>query len=385
LVYGFSFYFVDFDVGRLWSGLPKLAHRAVKAWPPDTSELGVLIKRAIETVAMAVVGTTIGVVIAAPCCILAAQNITPSRLLYTPMRWFLNTLRGIDSFIFALLFVAAVGLGPFAGVLGIGLHSAGTIAKLWSEAIEAVEPGPLEAAALTGANRLKVISYALLPDVLPNLTSITLYVWEFNVRSSTVLGVVRRWRDRAGAEEQRRPVGFRAPFHDHPDHPCDGDRDRSVQRMAAAETGVTAALAADPAIRIIGLSERFGDRIVLDDVSFEVAAGEVVAILGASGAGKTTLFRCVTRLAQSDGGQIFLGEHTIRTLGGRQLSMARSEIGLIFQQFNLIRRLNALDNVLVGRLGEVATWRVMLRRFPRSDRQLALAALDRVGMLPYAL
>jgi phosphonate transport system ATP-binding protein len=155
--------------------------------------------------------------------------------------------------------------------------------------------------------------------------------------------------------------------------------------MAAAETGVTAALAADPAIRIIGLSERFGDRIVLDDVSFEVAAGEVVAILGASGAGKTTLFRCVTRLAQSDGGQIFLGEHTIRTLGGRQLSMARSEIGLIFQQFNLIRRLNALDNVLVGRLGEVATWRVMLRRFPRSDRQLALAALDRVGMLPYAL
>jgi phosphonate transport system permease protein len=190
LVYGFSLYFVDFDLVRLWGGMPRLAHWAVKAWPPDTSDLGVLIERAFETVAMAVVGTTIGVIIAAPCCILAAQNITPSRLLYTPMRWFLNTLRGIDSFIFALLFVAAVGLGPFAGVLGIGLHSAGTIAKLWSEAIEAVEPGPLEAAALTGANRLKVISYALLPDVLPNLTSITLYVWEFNVRSSTVLGVV---------------------------------------------------------------------------------------------------------------------------------------------------------------------------------------------------
>src|SRR5205823_7308327 len=82
-----------------------------------------------------------------------------------------------------------LGSGP-SPVLGIGLHSAGTIAKLWSEAIEAVEPGPLEAAALTGANRLKVISYALLPDILPNLTSITLYVWEFNVRSSTVLGVV---------------------------------------------------------------------------------------------------------------------------------------------------------------------------------------------------
>jgi phosphonate transport system permease protein len=190
LIYGSSLYFVDFDVSRLWSGLPRLAHWAGKAWPPDIREFGVLIERAVETLAMAVIGTTIGVVIAAPCCVLAAQNITPSRLLYTPMRWFLNTLRGIDSFIFALLFVAAVGLGPFAGVLGIGLHSAGTIAKLWSEAIEAVEAGPLEAAALTGANRLKVIRYALLPDVLPNLTSITLYVWEFNVRSSTVLGVV---------------------------------------------------------------------------------------------------------------------------------------------------------------------------------------------------
>ena len=190
LVYGLSLWFVDFDLHRLWTGLPKLAHWAAKAWPPDLHDIGVLTARAVETVAMAVLGTTIGVLLATPCCILAARNLTPSPILYTPMRWFLNALRGIDSFVFALLFVAAVGLGPFAGVLGVGLHSAGSIAKLWSEAIEAVEPGPLEAAALTGANRLKVISYALLPDVLPNLTSITLYVWEFNVRASTVLGVV---------------------------------------------------------------------------------------------------------------------------------------------------------------------------------------------------
>lgn len=189
-IYAMCLHFVDFDLARLWSGLPRFAHWAAKAWPPDTRDLDVLLERAVETVAMAVIGTTIGVVIAVPCCILAARNITPSRLLYTPMRWFLNVLRGIDSFVFALLFVAAVGLGPFAGVLGIGLHSAGTIAKLWSEAIEAIEPGPIEAAALTGANRLKVIFYAVLPDVLPNLASITLYVWEFNVRSSTVLGVV---------------------------------------------------------------------------------------------------------------------------------------------------------------------------------------------------
>jgi phosphonate transport system permease protein len=121
---------------------------------------------------------------------LAARNLTPSPLLYYPARWLLNILRGIDSFVFALLFVAAVGLGPFAGVLGVALHTWGSMAKLFAEAIEHVEPGPLEAATLTGANRLKVISYALLPDVLPRLASVALYFWEFNVRASTVLGVV---------------------------------------------------------------------------------------------------------------------------------------------------------------------------------------------------
>lgn len=140
-----------------------------------------------------------------------------------------------------------------------------------------------------------------------------------------------------------------------------------------------------PVIRIVGLRKSFGARVVLEDVSFAVEAGEVVAVLGASGAGKTTLFRCLTRLAQSDHGEIHLGEHAMQTLDGRELAMARREVGLIFQQFNLIRRLSALDNVLAGRLGNVATWRVVLRRFPHRDRQLALAALDRVSMLSYAL
>ena len=99
-------------------------------------------------------------------------------------------MRGIDSFVFALIFVAAVGLGPFAGVLGLGLHSTGSVAKLWSEAIEATAPGPIEAATMSGASRLKVIIYALLPDVAPSLASIALYIWEFNVRASTVLGIV---------------------------------------------------------------------------------------------------------------------------------------------------------------------------------------------------
>jgi phosphonate transport system permease protein len=92
--------------------------------------------------------------------------------------------------VFALLFVAAVGLGPFAGVLGVALHTWGSTAKLWAEVIENIQPGPLEAAAVTGASRLKVLSFALVPDVAPSMVSIGLFWWEFNVRASTVLGVV---------------------------------------------------------------------------------------------------------------------------------------------------------------------------------------------------
>jgi len=178
------------DFGSLVEGLPRLVGWMAGAWPPDTSELDAVLIRAAETVAMGTVGTSFGALIAVPLCVLAARNTTPSNWVYVPARGLLNMLRGIDSFIFALIFVAAVGLGPFAGVLGVALHSAGTIAKLWSESIETVAPGPMEAATMSGASRFKVIRYALVPDVLPSLTSITLYIWEWSVRASTVLGVV---------------------------------------------------------------------------------------------------------------------------------------------------------------------------------------------------
>jgi phosphonate transport system permease protein len=185
--YAACLHYAEIDLGRLWLCLPKLVHWTARAWPPDLSELDLLLFRAAQTVAMATIGTSLAVVIAAPLCLLAARNVTPMGLAYHPARWLLDLLRGVDSFVFTLLFVAAVGLGPFAGVLGIGLHSAGSVAQLWSETIE---PGPLEAVAMTGAGRLKVVFHALLPDVLPSLLSTSLYIWEFNIRSSTVLGLV---------------------------------------------------------------------------------------------------------------------------------------------------------------------------------------------------
>ena len=195
LLLGVGFYVLclrvaEVDFGKLVAGLPRLAGWASRAWPPDLSEVGTLMVRAGETVAMGTVGTSFAAILAVPVCILAARNVTPSRWLAVPARGLLNVLRGIDSFVFALILVAAVGLGPFAGVLGVALHAAGTIAKLWAEAIETVEPGPMEAATMTGAGRLKVIRHALVPDVLPSLASIMLYIWEWSVRASTVLGVV---------------------------------------------------------------------------------------------------------------------------------------------------------------------------------------------------
>src|SRR5215468_5270078 len=185
-----SWHLAKVNLAKLATGLPKMASWATKAWPPATDELPVLLLRAAETVAMAAIGTTVAALLALPVCVLAARNVTPSMALYYPTRWFLNALRGIDSFVFALLFVAAVGLGPFAGVLGIALHTWGSTAKLWAEAIENIPSGALEAAAATGASRVKVLLFALLPDAAPSMVSTTLFWWEFNVRDSTVLGVV---------------------------------------------------------------------------------------------------------------------------------------------------------------------------------------------------
>jgi phosphonate transport system permease protein len=185
-----SWHLAGVDLGRLSTGLPKLGHWLVQAWPPKLDELPLFLWRTGETVAMAAIGTTTAVLLALPLAILASRNITPLPRLYYPVRWFLNGLRGIDSFVFALLFVAAVGLGPFAGVLGIAFHTTGSAAKLFADHIENVNLGPFEAVRTTGAGRLTAIAYALFPDILPVLASTSLFWWEFNVRASTVLGVV---------------------------------------------------------------------------------------------------------------------------------------------------------------------------------------------------
>lgn len=132
------------------------------------------------------------------------------------------------------------------------------------------------------------------------------------------------------------------------------------------------------------VSKAYGSVRALNDVSFSVGPGEFAALLGPSGAGKSTVFRCLTRLALADAGDIEVQGQPLNALSGAALRDARRSIGLIFQQHNLIGRLSALDNVLTGRLAGVPTWRVFVRRFPAVDRQAALSCLDRVGLLDKA-
>ncbi len=157
--------------------------------------------------------------------------------------------------------------------------------------------------------------------------------------------------------------------------------------MAPAEARIdaVAAEAVRAVIRASGLTKRYPPAVTaLAEVSFEVRPGEFVAMLGPSGAGKTTLFRCLTGLTRPDGGVVTVEGQDVTRLRGRALGAARREVAIIFQQFNLVRRLSALQNVLAGRLAQAPTWRVLLRRFAYADRQLARHCLDTVGLLDKA-
>lgn len=189
-LYAMCFSLAQVDPAKLAEGLPKLAGWLAQAWPPRGDELPLIVRRTAETIAMATVGTTAAALLALPMALLGSRNLTPLPILYYPVRWFLNMLRGIDSFVFALLFVAAVGLGPFAGVIGIALHTWGSAAKLFADHLENADLAPYDAVRTTGAGRFTSIAYAVLPDVLPVFASTALFWLEFNVRASTVLGVV---------------------------------------------------------------------------------------------------------------------------------------------------------------------------------------------------
>lgn len=143
----------------------------------------------LETVQMAVWGSFLSILLSVPFGLLSADNITPAWLRF-PIRRLMDAFRAINELVFALIFVSAVGLGPLPGVLALLVHTTGTLAKLFSEAVEAIDPRPVEGIRATGAHRLHEIVYGVFPQVLPLWISYSLYRFEANVRSATVLGIV---------------------------------------------------------------------------------------------------------------------------------------------------------------------------------------------------
>jgi phosphonate transport system permease protein len=139
---------------------------------------------------MSIAGTALTVALSLPLALLAAPNTAPHPLLMRLTRTLLAACRSVPEIILGIIFVAAVGFGALPGVLALALHSAGMVGKFYAEAIEHVDPKPLEAAAAAGASRLQVVRYAVLPQALPQLADITIYRWEYHFRASAVLGIV---------------------------------------------------------------------------------------------------------------------------------------------------------------------------------------------------
>ena len=175
---------------RLAEGVPALAQLVDEMTPPDFTRWRSWLSPIVDTFAMSVAGTALAVTLSLPLGLLAAPNTSPHPLVFRATRIALNALRSVPELIMGIFFVAAVGFGALPGVLALGLHSVGMVGKFFAEAIEHADPKPIEAARAAGASPFQVVTHAVLPQVLPQLTDTTLYRWEYNFRASTVLGVV---------------------------------------------------------------------------------------------------------------------------------------------------------------------------------------------------
>ena len=177
---------------RPWALIKDSGNMATLAqdfFPPDFADWRFYLEETLVTIQIAIWGTVLAVVCAVPCGILSSANIAPWWI-YQPMRRVMDACRAINEMVFAMLFVVAVGLGPFAGVLALWIHTTGILAKLFSEAVEAIDPQPVEGIRSTGANVLEEVLYGVIPQVLPLWLSFSLYRFESNIRSATVVGMV---------------------------------------------------------------------------------------------------------------------------------------------------------------------------------------------------
>ena len=188
-VHWWAFYGTGLNPVTIVEGMPAMYDLMQHMFPPSLENYQELVRPALETVYIGVLATIIGSVLAIPVGFLAAANMSPIYI-YHPVRLVLNVFRGVSEIIWALLFVVAVGLGPMAGVLALIIFAVGVQSKLVAEAVEAVDPGPLEAMRALGARPWKVFLYGAWPQVLPLYLTFCLYYWDHNTRQATILGFV---------------------------------------------------------------------------------------------------------------------------------------------------------------------------------------------------
>ncbi|MBI2468748.1 MAG: phosphonate ABC transporter, permease protein PhnE [Candidatus Rokubacteria bacterium] len=174
---------------RIARGLARLGTVAAKAVPPDFSRGGLLLSGILESVEMATLSTLFGVLLGIPVAVLAARNVVPLPV-YAGGRSAITLGRTFHELIVAILFVKAVGFGPLAGVLTLTVNSVGFFSKLLAEQIETIDRGQIEAIRATGASRVQVLLYGVLPQVLPRIIGLTVYQWDIHLRQSTIIGIV---------------------------------------------------------------------------------------------------------------------------------------------------------------------------------------------------
>jgi phosphonate transport system permease protein len=173
----------------LWNDSANMATFARDFFPPDFHDWRIYLHEMVITVHIAIWGTVLAIVCAVPLGLLSSENLVPGWV-YQPVRRLMDACRAINEMVFAMLFIVAVGLGPFAGVLALWVHTTGVLAKLFAEAVEAIDPRPVEGVRATGAHPLEEVLYGVIPQVLPLWISYSLYRFESNVRSASVVGMV---------------------------------------------------------------------------------------------------------------------------------------------------------------------------------------------------
>jgi phosphonate transport system permease protein len=181
---------IGLDIGELIADITRGAGILGELANPNWAFLPRTADPMIETFQMAVLASVIGCAVALPIAFLASRVTAPNLPAFLADRTILSVVRAIPDILYALVFVAAVGIGPLAGIAALVFFNIGVVAKLLSETVDGVDPGPIEAARAAGGNRLQTVRWSVLPQVLPNYIAYSLYTFELNIRASTVIGIV---------------------------------------------------------------------------------------------------------------------------------------------------------------------------------------------------